>query len=1843
MVYAPASHDLGPFNHRCLLDSWSACFAIQELSIMLPTWQPDSNTFTNMLDPSFVLTARTRYPRANVEALSFLRGDPTRAENEIEKHADLKANRKHWLLSSEHQGKAIFSTNHGQRPKRLCYKGQPKNITSNHLEDVLHEATRLQEAFPDDCMLLSPATLAGNIAEQQEYFDNFDINYFGEVFLVNVLSNIAHANVIERDGRADAVNDFAYSWIHTNPEAFCLFGEDHQWVDLFCQADVQHYGRAFLQDAFWRIANIRDEAGMDIYTSAPYLRSLTNTAAQMGHESFSNRPAQPSETLISPKKRPSLDPKHRAAPGLTIDTSLHPGRYTDFNRVSAPLPPTPSSLPGQLPYLMAPAGLQYPLGLMNVPEEMALGLVTPRDQYQANTGRSFADNRTASVEDFVSREPSSRPGAVHSNRGLPQSHRPRAESSRWESSEHASQTRQQRGNYSGHPSGRPIYMSQSMRGARNPTKTSTDDARLFSSDLEERFRGQYSPQKNRRPSFQKNSHVNGQPRTAEHRSGDPSRQFEQPRFNRDYDTDRRRGSNPYTERPGSHFHEQVPQAAGAGYQRHARRDVVSSSNQATKFATNSQKTPAGSPFKPPRAERVTERVPSMNPTSEQKPRQSFSSPPSTQTFRMVWMSNLPVSARIPDLSDLIKDFTGYRNIHALHRDVAKGTSWACAVFQLEQQAEEALPGLKDIPYFKTHNVTVDRVHPDSHSLAMIGGLPHSSSNREMSPIVPLKTKNDSSTERDIPKFTAKSVVETPSVAEPDSSPITQMSMVENIDANVPGGRPAGISQRNVNMLEIEGNNRQIEVQEEVVIREALIPVTEKVPSGDTISPIIEDKAAPDLSNPTTSLVYAADTLEVLSEEKEKEAASQPLHSRLPFDATSDFPTLAESVKHKGKTTGRKNNTGRLRSNSQSFNNIVDRPTTTSKQNTEQGKNNTTPVESALQNIEQSYSLTAQSLTVNEALPNESQDITAEERGFKPALDHHQQGPLDCTQQNLSLRTDNEETSRRISDFTGTTLASPTSPSTITGTTIPCTPNEGENTIRPVQVHGQNPQKIDFKFADPTDPSKDPGTGTERYITQAESSVVDDVAASVAIESKLPPIATSASETQRVAVESTSQLESQQSSPGASVFMFGQHQPKGSRAETEMQSDSAHPSIPTRKKKVRTTSSTPTKKSFSGMSNTQHSPNNAGLQASKIAYPRITEQIVTVLEATDEDAKKMWACEKPSQIFSSNHGKTLAQRASESSAWLEIMAKENGYAAARVLSSRFSPPPSASMTETSKEVQVHELDPYMRDQAQIYIALEAKLEAIAKLADNYPDSAESAMTRLHSMPMRARTSQGENYPLENITSWREEHEDWIQDFPDDVAFGEQTRNAISKEANELGQELEAFKTIYLEAHVLKIDHCQQYTSMSLAQDAETLSENSRHHDDSSLDGVTFAKRQSVWNLEKLRFLNRERQQGRWNEEQELPAQLRQLHPGYSRTKAQGLLASQLGLQAFFPNATASQATAQAPSVDSSRIIFQVSSDGHLIHSLAGQRLNFLQALKEQEVRALKIQIAQADRQLKRHEKVKAIGSPTDHTQSNVEQQAQLEFREKGDGPTEEATHNMGKPNAKGKSKNKKKKGKGKKTAAAQNESAPSQEIVTDTENKSLTSQAAFSQMANVSQNLQHETQLPPQFQNHDDTTQAAAHPTYTTKVTETLTHTGKGNGKAKVSPSKGIVNKSMKKKPLSPAEIGQIADIFSNVALVEHEPPNESSDQDSATQVTMQPGERPTYTKVIELLTTADKEDEGAFRARVKQLHEKEAAKSSIVTPPAETYAPEPVKKENQPVQQSWAAKLSQGQEPAKEV
>ena len=134
---------------------------------------------------------------------------------------------------------------------------------------MLHEATRLQEEFPEDCIQLLPDALVGNIAE---YFDNFDINYFGELFLFHVLSNIAHANVIDKDSRATDVSDFAFSWIHTNPDAFRLFDEDHQWVDLFCQADVEHYGFPFLWDAFWRIAEIRDKAGRCINRFSSRLR-----------------------------------------------------------------------------------------------------------------------------------------------------------------------------------------------------------------------------------------------------------------------------------------------------------------------------------------------------------------------------------------------------------------------------------------------------------------------------------------------------------------------------------------------------------------------------------------------------------------------------------------------------------------------------------------------------------------------------------------------------------------------------------------------------------------------------------------------------------------------------------------------------------------------------------------------------------------------------------------------------------------------------------------------------------------------------------------------------------------------------------------------------------------------------------------------------------------------------------------------------------------------------------------------------------------------------------------------------------------------------------------------------------------------------------------------------------------------------------------------------------------------------------------------------------------------------------------------------------------------------------
>ena len=168
----------------------------------------------------------------------------------------------------ENDSPALFSTDEGRLAKRPSYANQPRQVRSDRHTDLSVMISRLREKFPALCMMLDRDDLKKNTLVC-DYFDNFDLRFHGPRFLFDVLSHIVQSNVSEKAAtekaeRAEDVDEYCHNWIEANPEAFELFEAEHQWNDLFLPEHVEECGFPFLWDAFWRIAQIKDQRGRSL-------------------------------------------------------------------------------------------------------------------------------------------------------------------------------------------------------------------------------------------------------------------------------------------------------------------------------------------------------------------------------------------------------------------------------------------------------------------------------------------------------------------------------------------------------------------------------------------------------------------------------------------------------------------------------------------------------------------------------------------------------------------------------------------------------------------------------------------------------------------------------------------------------------------------------------------------------------------------------------------------------------------------------------------------------------------------------------------------------------------------------------------------------------------------------------------------------------------------------------------------------------------------------------------------------------------------------------------------------------------------------------------------------------------------------------------------------------------------------------------------------------------------------------------------------------------------------------------------------------------------------------------
>ena len=397
----------------------------------------------------------------------------------------------------ENDSPALFSTDGGRLPKKPCLAVQPRQVRSDRQADLLDMISRLRKEFPVLCIMLDADDLKKH-SLLCHYFDNFDLRFYGPRFLYDVLVRIVKENTSEEAARAKAeraqeVEEYCHYWIEANPVGLEQFEENHQWNDLFLPEHIEKYGFLFLWDAFWRIAQIKDDrrsssvsAAYDTYLpnvieSGRILAPVTYEmpSSKMAHTSVNREDASrslPARRLSLPQPQgqvPNYQRSSTSARHAGLDASP-PEQYLTTRRVRPPQHVTTQPYTTQSTYLTNPH-LPAPYYDLYVAE-------TPRHaSWHHAPGSIIIPPQTAAIHpsmlagsnSFRNESPRHRKAGNRSQAGfrdatnIPQPYR---SSPRSISQHHDSKGRSGPREYS-------RLHAEKSQGTRNPPKQDTDDAR----------------------------------------------------------------------------------------------------------------------------------------------------------------------------------------------------------------------------------------------------------------------------------------------------------------------------------------------------------------------------------------------------------------------------------------------------------------------------------------------------------------------------------------------------------------------------------------------------------------------------------------------------------------------------------------------------------------------------------------------------------------------------------------------------------------------------------------------------------------------------------------------------------------------------------------------------------------------------------------------------------------------------------------------------------------------------------------------------------------------------------------------------------------------------------------------------------------------------------------------------------------------------------------------------------------------------------------------------------------------------------------------------------------------
>ena len=1625
--------------------------------------------------------------------------------------------------------------------------------------------------------------------------------------------------------------------------------------------------------------------------------------------------------LIRPfEQGPNPDMNHATEWSQAIDRTTNAGTASDPVEIPRSFSRPLDTLPGQLPYLLAPAGLQYPLGSINADDEVQLGPYGGQSMNQSATAGSFTDNRANSIGRVASLS-SSADYFIHERHQFP---RPRQFRDDWESATISQQQPPQRGkdNHQ-HSQMRVSYSSKSLRAGRNPPKTSTDDARFVPSDWENAYHGHSSPYKGRRSSFNRHGHT-AFSRPYEQHVGYSARPSEGYRHTRGHGHEKRTPSNPYPNDLEMNFRGHPANLQGFDESRRLmphtstqRPDVTVASHQNSQalYSANFALPSKGSkPAYPGSISSGKKIRPAPTPTLNQ----------GTITF-----TNVPSIVRMKELSDLLKDFVGFRNINRLERDKHTPKAWSCALFDKKEDAESALLEMQEMPFFKDHGINLEVVDRETQ----LGGSMHA-----LNTLPPLidHQKIQSSRDDTVTTESAKDDRKQESSAEVDGTADLRKMTSNTSSGNTPPGAdkarlresielasPAPI----VNVTLMSTTNKGLETKGHV-ISDGKGPQAEEAPEskknhsaptgpnkidrpslnenedGTDAGPKIIDedskarkvkvpKSGRQVTLPDQVDSTASQDLKPNTQEFKKEANSKTEPPSL--DATSsEFPTLAESINRKvqsRKDSIAPNKSGQPRNRQRasiSFHS-ADSSVGTSSQNTQGPKKGMGQIISTNEDRDPPQSLKRGSHKISEGSRQSASAGAQRKQQFGSTSRGVSRG-----QTRVEATTERKLGSPLPGSVSGTTLASPGSPDMSGGSTKVTSVHE-PTLSQPSQAQYEKLGDVNSVVLGAQQKLSAMEKVESPKFTNTASSVKAQRSEKIIGKShEAPP--TSATESRADQKKSPSSAEMVQVSPPKIALEAAKFQQidRGTVLErVSAESGSTQPIVSTRKKKIKSKINTPTKKSLSTINKPETLVADPGSTAGS-KYPSITQDIVTVLEpavdqgAVSNDGEKSasdsitaqketgfkdptttqdeswpavaqlasassehdvdqsadptsfeppeggWACENPSRIFNSSHGKSLAERATADPGWPSLLRQEKEIVAAEVLAGGLK---HASRTPTG--VLVNRKDQSVDRLANTYRQLEAKLEAMALSSAQYPDGAASANLRLKDMPMKLRASDGNgDYPLGKLCSWAKENEDWIIQYPDELAFTETARQSIISEGFAHKKELLEFSTIYNEAHWLEINHSTGPPSVAIAQIALELVKVMPLKDHPSKPSMQLVKDQSVWNLRATETLNSHRAMGHWNNEQELPAQLRAENPHYSREKAQQVMASQLSRPEdyFFEPSTTSDAPDVAPIVQPEpqiltfrRVLSNQSAGQPSIMAFNGQYQDLNRLRTEHEIHLLKQKIVLAHKTLEDQDKIPKEGAAKD---ANDTRQKKGEAScTPGDTVAElaemdSANKQGGAPKTKSKNKKKKKKGKGHKDDEIQGRAATLESMEVSQE-----------QVHRPQDRMATMTEQNTEIQEHV----SVQEPSKISMPTEIA---------ALARRFEGLLFEGSKPGTPQPRKNNR-GSSFPTTSMAQ-EPAAEVSEGSSADPLLAPTKSETWQTEMTELLTSAVKEDDIAFLERIGRKNGKGIAKASLdaaTANPADITSAEPIKKENTPFQPTYAEKASsgqassEGQGPVKEV